>query len=103
MALDDGQQTLSYLKLHAEVAALAAQLREHGVRVLASLADNSPAWVVVDRAAAEAGIVHVPLPAFFTREQCLHALTHAGCDALLATQRVAAGQVSTLDGLTAAA
>jgi acyl-CoA synthetase (AMP-forming)/AMP-acid ligase II len=35
-----------------------------GRRVLAVLADNSPAWIIADLACQDAGRVHLPLPAF---------------------------------------
>ena len=47
-------------------------------RVLAVLADNSATWVHADLAALQAGIVHVPLPGFFTDRQIGHAL-HSAC------------------------
>jgi len=76
--------------LQAEVGAFSRRLREEGVHVLATLADNSPAWVVVDHAAELAGVVHVPLPAFFTPDQVQHALSAAGVDALLVAGALAA-------------
>ena len=48
--LSNGQQTFSRAALDAEVLALAKVLREQGTRVLATLMDNSPAWVVADLA-----------------------------------------------------
>lgn len=62
-----------------------------GIRVLAVLADNSPAWAVADLAALEAGIAQLPLPVFFTPAQLTHALAATGCDALLTDQPQAAG------------
>lgn len=61
---------------------IADQLRAHGVRVLATQLDNGAAWLLAEAAAAEAGIVHVPLPAFFTAAQRQHALAAAGVDTL---------------------
>ena len=52
-------------------------------RVLATLLDNGPDLIALDEAAAEAGIVHVPLPLFFTPAQRLHALQAAGVDTLV--------------------
>ncbi|MGA1286054.1 MAG: AMP-binding protein [Rubrivivax sp.] len=52
-------------------------------RVLATLLDNGPDFIALDEAAAEAGIVHVPLPLFFTPAQRLHALQAAGVDTLV--------------------
>lgn len=51
---------------------------------MATLLGNSPAWVVADLAAAQSGVVHVPLPAFFTPAQVAHALRSAGVDTVLA-------------------
>jgi len=75
--------------LEAAVAACADTLRGCGVRTLATLLDNSVAWVVADLAAARAGVVHVPLPVFFSPEQIDHALRAAGVDAVLADAAVA--------------
>lgn len=89
-ALDDGHHIWSFDALHAEVDALAARFAAQGTRVLATLMDNAPAWIVADLAAAEAGIVHVPLPVFFTPEQIGHALHAAGVDTVLAPAALAA-------------
>jgi len=67
-----------------EVAVLAARLA--GRRVLAVLADNSPAWVMADLAALQSSTVHLPLPAFFSAAQLSHALTQTGADTLLTDQ-----------------
>lgn len=52
-------------------------------RVLGLLADNGPAWAALDLAAERAGVVLVPLPAFFTAAQCAHAVAETGMDALV--------------------
>jgi long-subunit acyl-CoA synthetase (AMP-forming) len=70
--------------LRAEVRSLAQRLRDQGTAVLATALDNGAAWVVADLAASEAGIVHVPLPLFFTAAQQRHALRATGADTLLA-------------------
>lgn len=59
-----------------------------GARVLATLLDNGPDFVALDEAAAAEGIVHVPLPLFFTPQQRLHALQAAGVDTLVTPQGV---------------
>jgi len=66
------------------VEQLAADLARSGARTVATLLDNGPAWIVADLAALRAGIVHVPLPTFFTPAQREHALDVAGVDAILA-------------------
>jgi len=57
-----------------------------GTRVLAVLADNGPAWVIADLATLRAGIVHLPLPGFFSQSQLAHALTQTGADTVLTDQ-----------------
>lgn len=66
------------------VAELAARLA--GCKVLAVLADNSPAWVIADLAALAAGVTHVPLPTFFGTGQLAHVLASAGVDTVLTDQ-----------------
>jgi long-chain acyl-CoA synthetase len=79
----------SLAQLDAATALLAATLQARGSRVLATLLDNSPAWVVADLAAGAADIVHVPLPVFFTSQQIAHALQAAGVDTVLTNSAVA--------------
>jgi long-subunit acyl-CoA synthetase (AMP-forming) len=57
-------------------------------RVLATMLDNGPAFIALDEAAAAAGVVHVPLPLFFTPAQVAHALQAAGADTLLTADGV---------------
>ena len=90
VALHDGQRDWTVGELGAHSADLAARLRTQGTRVLATLMDNSPAWVIADAAATQAGVVHVPLPAFFTPEQIGHAIGAAGVDTVLTLPAVAA-------------
>lgn len=90
VALDDGAHRWTFDEMEAQTLALASRLEAQGTRVLATLMDNSPAWVVADRAAAEARVVHVPLPVFFTAEQIAHALGSAGVDTVLTTAPLAA-------------
>jgi long-chain acyl-CoA synthetase len=70
-------------ELDAAAATLAVTLQSRDAKVLATLLDNGPAWVVADLAARQAGVVHVPLPTFFTPQQRAHALQAAGVDTLL--------------------
>lgn len=70
--------------VHHAVRDLADQLAE--IRVLAVLADNGPEWAIADLAALHAGVVHLPLPAFFSPAQLAHALDATAADALLTDQ-----------------
>ncbi|MDM0029718.1 AMP-binding protein [Variovorax saccharolyticus] len=90
VAIDDGQRRWTYAELDDEVALLAGRLQAQGTRVFATLLDNSPAWVVADLAASQAGVVHVPLPVFFSPEQIGHALGAAGADTVLTLPAVSA-------------
>ncbi|MFP5476532.1 MAG: AMP-binding protein [Gammaproteobacteria bacterium] len=90
ITLDDGIRTWRAADVDAQAASLAQRLAAQGTRVLATLMDNSPAWVIADRAALRAGIVHVPLPAFFTPEQIAHAIGASGVDTVLTLPPVAA-------------
>jgi long-chain acyl-CoA synthetase len=90
ICLDDGHRTWDRATLRAQVQAFATQLSARNARVLATLLDNSAAWVVADLAAAQSGVVHVPLPAFFTPAQIVHALRSAGVDLLLTSPIAAA-------------
>lgn len=55
-------------------------------RVLAVLADNSPAWVIADLAALEAEWTHLPLPTFFSPAQLAYTLALSAADACLSDQ-----------------
>ncbi|MDO9436768.1 AMP-binding protein [Hydrogenophaga sp.] len=88
--LNNGQRIFSHADLDCKVRTFAQLLRSRGTRVIATLMDNGPAWVVADLAAAQAGVVHVPLPLFFTPPQIDHALQAAGVDTLLTSPRMAA-------------
>lgn len=89
--LEDGRRSWSAPELEAAVEATSAALRQAGTRVLATVLDNTPAFVALDEAAQRAGVVHVPLPLFFTPAQMQHALGAAGADTLLAAAPLAAG------------
>ncbi|HEX6266191.1 MAG TPA: AMP-binding protein, partial [Burkholderiales bacterium] len=72
------------MKAGARTERLAAALQSARPRprVAGLLADNSADWVAIDLAAQTAGVVLVPLPAFFTLAQCEHAVCATGMDAL---------------------
>ncbi len=90
IALHDGQRAWSRTELADAVQEARAWLQDAGCRVLATLLDNGAAFVVLDEAAAAAGVVHIPLPPFFTPTQVQHALLSAGADTLLTGPAAAA-------------
>ncbi len=86
--------TRSATALLIDVQAFADWLRQRAVRVMAVLADNGTTWVTADLAALQAGVVHLPLPAFFSDTQLAHALDASGTDLLLTDQAM---RVTALD------
>jgi long-chain acyl-CoA synthetase len=82
-AVQGANTALSYGVLLDAVDSLAEVLLAARVRILATRLPNGPAWIVADLAALRAGIVHVPLPLFFTAQQQAFALGAAGADAVL--------------------
>ena len=69
--------------LRAEIDACAAAMRASGAQRIASRLDNGGDWVVLDLAIRMLGLVHVPLPTFFSEDQIAHALRDSGADALV--------------------
>jgi long-chain acyl-CoA synthetase len=100
VALEDGVRAWSRAEMEREQLALVGVLAQHGTRVLATVMDNGAAWVIADGAAARAGMVHVPLPAFFTPQQLRHALASAGVDTVLVPSPSADGLAVALGALT---
>lgn len=86
IALRGSAITLSYSDLNHEVGRLALEFVKSGWRRVALMADNSPAWAVIDLAAAKAGVMLVPLPAFFSDQQLTHALVDAGIEGVITDQ-----------------
>lgn len=82
-AVQGSNAALSYGALLDAVDTLAEVLLASRVRILATRLPNGPAWIVADLAALRAGLVHVPLPLFFTAEQQAFVLGAAGADAVL--------------------
>lgn len=76
-------------ELVARIDALAATLASLGATRIASRLDNGPDWLVLDLAIRQLGLIHVPLPTFFSREQVAHALTSSGVDMLVLPSQAA--------------
>lgn len=87
--LEDGLRSWSAEDLrHAGQTAQEA-LHRIGSQVVASLLDNSASFLAIDEACAAAGLIHSPLPLFFSAEQIQLALQSAGVDTLVAEPSVA--------------
>lgn len=89
IALHDSEHILTYAALNAEITVQANAwhtLNQSSTQRLALAMENSPAWVVLDLAAMQCGMPHVPLPLFFSRDQWLHAMRDAGVTVLVTDQ-----------------
>lgn len=97
-ALAGSDTSLGYARLDAEIDRTDEALARGGCRVLGLALDNGAAWAVADLAAHQAGVTVVPLPPFFSPEQCLHAVRDGGVDAVLGRlpEGVAADRIETL-------
>ncbi len=86
IAIQDGDSALGYADLYARVQHLAGELQAGNINMLGLLADNGIDWAVADLAALSAGIPCVPLPAFFSAQQLVHAIGNSGVDVVLTDQ-----------------
>ena len=87
--------------LDARVARLAKALARARprARVAGLMADNGVDWVVADLAAERAGVVLVPLPAFFTAGQLEHAVAASGMDSVLGARLAGFEAAGEIEGL----
>jgi len=83
IAISDGNLSYRYRDLATHVRKFARWLARQDARVVALYGDNSIEWVVVDLACQLAGIVCVPLPTFFSRDQLEHCLADTDADILI--------------------
>lgn len=98
VAIDAGECVISYRELLEMIDAVADELRARRCKRLALLADNGPAWAIIDLAALAADVICVPLPLFFSAAQIAHALESAAIDTLIADPRlVLASSLSACD------
>ena len=52
-------------------------------KVIGLYAENSPDWIVIDLACQQAGIILLPLPSFFSKQQLSHAIKSSGAQAIM--------------------
>lgn len=81
---DDNNVALSYQDLLSAVEQSRQALTTFGSNITIALAmDNSPAWAVLDIAAMANNMPLVPIPAFFSDTQIVHAVEDAGASVLI--------------------
>jgi long-chain acyl-CoA synthetase len=83
VAIESGCVCWTYRALVSRVEAIAAKLLDADVRSIALCADNGPEWIAIDLAAHLANVTIVPLPPFFSTQQCAHVLADCEVDALV--------------------
>lgn len=77
------EQSFSFAELCAEVEILKKILLARKYTNIALLADNSPAWIILDLCCLSLNISLLPIPLFFTQEQIKYALSTAGSEILI--------------------
>ena len=87
VAVDDGNEQLTFAGLLEAAEHLAARLSELAPNAIGLLADNGAGWVLTDLAAMIAGIPIVPLPLFASKAQLAHAMRIAGIDYVVTSQQ----------------
>lgn len=99
---DGARRSLTYAELFEQVDVVASRLHECGWQRVALRADDGPAWIVADLTMLALGVTAVPVPTFFSDEQCAHVLRRTGAQGLLATgglERVAGVDVEPVGGV----
>jgi long-chain acyl-CoA synthetase len=82
-ALQQNDRILSYREVLQETGLRAERLCAAGCRRVAIALDNGLDWALWDLAVLHAGLVCVPLPAFFSPSQLAHVLDSSGIDTLV--------------------
>ncbi|MCW3155316.1 AMP-binding protein [Achromobacter spanius] len=85
LAVHTAKESWDYDALIRRVQTRADLLAAHRAHVTASLMDNGADWIVHDLACLLAGVVHVPLPLFYTPEQRRQTLDAAGVNTVVAS------------------
>lgn len=80
-------ESWTYACLLQAVAAVAEQIKSRQLCRVGLCGDNSVAWVIADLACLMAGVVCVPVPAFFSGAQTAHLITLAGLEGLLHAEK----------------
>ncbi len=88
-AMSDGRTSLAWSDLPEWVAGAAADLSPDR-ETIGILGDNSVEWAITFLAASVAGKTIVPVPTFFSKEQCAHLIRDAAIKRIIATDEGAA-------------
>lgn len=89
VALQGISYALTYSALNDAIVQTSLHLAQYPADTRIAIAmNNQPAWVVLDIAALQLGLVQIPLPSFFSDAQLLHAMQDAGVNILISDQTV---------------
>mgnify|MGYP000606658856 CR=1 FL=1 len=83
IAICDEHRCFSWSELVSWIMLARQDLEQVRHQVVALYADNSPEWIVTDIACQLVEVTLLPLPLFFSKEQCHHAMIEAGVSAVL--------------------
>jgi len=83
-AISGSQQTLNWQQLHDEVTSLTPAL--NACKTLGLCMNNSPAWIVADISAINAGVTNIPLAVLFSDAQLQHIIADARIDTVITDQ-----------------
>ena len=86
VALTNDQVSICYADLLTLANHFADKLRSNNVKIIGLYMDNGPAWAIIDIAAQIAGVTLVPLPAFFSDQQLIHAIEDSGIESVYTDQ-----------------
>lgn len=89
IAVEDRGEHISYRVLWARVQECSAWMSGERPNAVGIALEDSASWIVVHLACLHAGIVQVPVPAFFTKSQREHALRQAGASMVLSSEKSA--------------
>ena len=83
-AISGSQKTLTWQQFHVAVMSLTPALDE--CNTLGLCMKNSPAWIVADICAINAGVTNIPLAVFFSDAQLQHVIADARIDTVITDQ-----------------
>ncbi|EEF81243.1 AMP-binding protein [Methylophaga thiooxydans] len=101
LALTDNKRSLNWADFIAEVDHLTLFLQAYKNEVVALYEDNGIDWVIADLASQQAGVILLPLPAFFSTKQSQSVLAQANAMAVIHSQHDAPLFTSGLSTTTA--
>ena len=84
IALEWQEGQLTYAALSEQVTRVSEWLNTREETRFALIADNSPAWIIIDLACKKTDKILIPLPLYFSASQTEHVLLDAGVEIVFA-------------------